>query len=96
MLLGMPSILLFLSPLASLLLWRKTTSLPNLKAMASLGFVLMALGFLAFFPSVLSTYIGLKQRLFHLGWCVWFIYLSAAFVNILGKARQKMDSAPAH
>jgi len=37
------------------------------------------LGFLAYFPDLLPQYPGLKQRFFHVGWSVWFIYLSTAF-----------------
>jgi len=85
LLVGMPSVLLFLSPLASLLLWRKTNSPSNLQVMAGFAFGFMTLGFLTFFPSVLSSYIGLKQRLFHFGWCVWFTYLSTAFLGMWGK-----------
>lgn len=93
---GMPSILLFLSPLTSLLLWPKTPSPPNLKSMASLSFVIMSLGFLAFFPSVLSSFTGLKQRIFHLGWCVWFIYLSISFISMKENARYEPNSTYAY
>jgi hypothetical protein len=42
----------------------------------------MSLGFLAFWPDILSNYLGLKQRFFHIGWSVWFIYLSYSLVKL--------------
>ncbi len=86
--LGLPSILLFLSPLTALLLWSKAHSPSNLKAVACIAFAIMALGFLAFFPSILSSSVGLKQRFFHLGWGVWFIYLSVGFIEAMKGERR--------
>jgi len=79
--LGSPSILLFLSPLLTLILWRNGKP-PYLVLMSAMSFAVMALGFLAFVPGVLPEYIGLKQRFFHLGWSVWFVYLSYGFVRL--------------
>ena len=42
----------------------------------------MSLGFLAFMPQILGDYTGLKQRIFHIGWSIWFLYLSYAFTNL--------------
>jgi hypothetical membrane protein len=81
--LGMPSILLVLSPLAALVLWQRGNSRTTLMVMASLGLVLMSLGFLAFVPSVFSSFPGLKQRFFHLGWSIWFMYLSVSFMRTM-------------
>lgn len=87
--LGMPSIFLVLSPLTALFLWSKTHSPSHLKAAAWVAFAIMSLGFLAFSPSILSSLAGLKQRCFHLGWSVWFIYLSVSFIEIMkGKHRE--------
>jgi hypothetical membrane protein len=76
---GMPSILLILSPLLSLVLWKGQ---PNSKQISILCLLIMSLGFLAFFPDLLSSYAGLKQRFFHIGWSIWFIYLSMNFVKL--------------
>ena len=92
--LGMPSILLVLSPLTALLLWPGKHSPSNLKIMACFALVIMALGFFAFFPSILSSLPGLKQRFFHLGWSVWFLYLSVSFTEILKGAA--LMPGPAH
>ena len=78
LIMGMPSVLLFLSPLAALLLWRGREFLVNLRVWAILGIIIMLLGFMAFMPDVLGAYPGLKQRFFHLGWSLWFIGLSRA------------------
>lgn len=76
---GMPSIALFLSPLAALVLWRGEKTLPGLRVWAIISLALMLLGFLAFMPEVLGAWPGLKQRFFHLGWSLWFIGLGRAF-----------------
>lgn len=83
LLMGMPSILLFLSPLLGLILWKK--GLPNIKLMSILCFLIMLLGFSTYWPDFMSNYIGLKQRFFHLGWSIWFIYLGYGFSHLLEK-----------
>lgn len=76
---GMPSVLLIFSPLLSFLQWKGKNKLPNVKLFSIICFLIMSLGFIVFFPEILQNYIGLKQRFFHLGWTVWFIYLSFSF-----------------
>lgn len=78
-LIGSPSIALFIAPLISLFVWHKRADLPNFRLFTLLSFALMCLGFLVFFPEILSNYTGLKQRFFHAGWTVWFIYLGWVF-----------------
>jgi hypothetical membrane protein len=82
LIMGMPSILLVLSPLLSLLLWGKSRHLLNIREMSVFSFFVMALGFLAFMPEILGDYTGLKQRLFHIGWSIWFLCLSYAFTRL--------------
>lgn len=74
--LGLPSLLLITSPLLSLVLWRKNWNPPHLKWMAAISLILMLLGFMVYFPDLFGDLMGLKQRVFHAGWSVWFIYLS--------------------
>lgn len=76
--LGMPSILFPVVPLLSLLLWRKA-GISGLKFFSFAIFVIMALGFSAFFPDLFEAYAGLKQRFFHAGWSLWFVYLATLF-----------------
>lgn len=83
--LGSPSILLFLSPLFSIILW-KEDKIPNIRVFSVFSFLLMSLGFLAFFPNILTEFPGLKQRFFHLGWTIWFIYLSREFSKLNEKS----------
>jgi hypothetical protein len=78
---GSPSILLIFSPLLSLILWRNK-ELRHVVPMSVASLLVMSLGFLAFFPQVLPEYLGLKQRFFHIGWSVWFGYLSYGFVRL--------------
>lgn len=49
----------------------------------------MALGFLAFMPDVLNNYPGLKQQFFHIGWSLWFFYLSYSFVRLFQNEKVK-------
>lgn len=78
---GMPSVVLFLSPLAALLLWRGEKMPAGLRAWTIVGLVIMLLGFTAFMPDVLGALPGLKQRFFHIGWSLWFIGLSRVFLR---------------
>jgi hypothetical membrane protein len=79
MTMGSPAYLLLLSPLLGLILWSEKRVLANIRGMSAMSFLIMALGFLAYFPDLMAPYPGLKQRFFHVGWSVWFIYLSVAF-----------------
>lgn len=79
MIMGMPSVLLFLSPLAALVLWKRDKPPAGLRLWAIVSLAVMLLGFLAFMPEVLSAWPGLKQRFFHSGWSLWFFYLSYGF-----------------
>ena len=78
---GMPSILLILSPLAALIFWRREKSPAGLRIWTIVSLMIMLLGFMAYLPDVLGAYPGLKQRFFHLGWSLWFIGLSRAFLR---------------
>lgn len=80
LIMGMPSILLFLSPLLSLILWKRQPS--TFIQLSILSLLIMSLGFIAFFPNLLSNLIGLKQRFFHIGWSIWFILLSIHFIKL--------------
>jgi len=79
--LGSPSILLFLSPLMTLFIW-ESEKISRIKSMSFVTFIIMMLGFLVFLPNILSDYIGLKQRFFHIGWTFWFIYMANSFIEL--------------
>jgi hypothetical membrane protein len=81
LIMGMPTVLLFLSPLAALVLWPGDKMPAGLRLWASVSLAIMLLGFLAFMPEVMSSTLGLKQRFFHVGWSLWFIGLSRAFLR---------------
>jgi len=78
---GRPSILLFLSPIVALFLWRREKQPAGLRVWTILSLLIMLLGLLAFMPDVLGALPGLKQRFFHIGWSLWFIGLSRAFLG---------------
>lgn len=79
---GMPSVLLLLSPIMAILMWRGKKLLPKLTPLALLSILFMVLGSLAFIPEVLGNYPGLKQRFFHIGWSIWFLYLAYSFITL--------------
>jgi hypothetical protein len=85
---GMPSVFMVLSPILSIILWVKTSHLPFVRSMSFLSLIVMSLGFLAFDPNILSEYAGLKQRLFHVGWSIWFFYLSYSFSKLWERPHQ--------
>lgn len=77
--LGSPVMLLPLSPLLALLLWKEDKFA---KMATSLILIIMLVGFLTMLPNVLENYFGLKQRFFHVGWSLWFAYLSFKFLKL--------------
>lgn len=76
---GEISLLVPLSPLLALGLWRKPGRPPAVAGVAAAASLLMLLGFLVFSPGLLPDAVGLKQRFFHLGWTLWFAGLGTAF-----------------
>ncbi|MCX6168116.1 MAG: DUF998 domain-containing protein [Ignavibacteriales bacterium] len=87
LIMGMPSILLFLSPLLGFFLWKRENNLIMLKQMSVISFIIMSLGFITYFPNLLGEYLGVKQRFFHIGWSVWFSYLSYSFIKLREKEK---------
>jgi hypothetical membrane protein len=79
--LGMPSMFLLLSPLSCMLLWRKE-NISGIKYFPVLALAIMMMGFSVYMPDFLGEYIGLKQRFFHFGWSIWFVYLSLVFLKL--------------
>lgn len=77
--LGMPSILILLSPPLALLMWRGAGRPNAIRWYAALSLCLMAGGLTAWFPHFLPELPGLKQRLFHAGWSLWFVGLGRGF-----------------
>jgi hypothetical membrane protein len=92
LIMGMPSVLLFLSPLAALIFWRGEKLPAGMRLWAIVSLAIMLLGFLAFMPEVMSSTLGLKQRFFHVGWSLWFLYLSHDFSGLPDhEERKKRD-----
>jgi hypothetical membrane protein len=79
--LGTPSMFLPLSPLLSLILW-KDDKMPHIKIVSGVILIIMLLGFLTLIPNIMDNYFGLKQRFFHIGWTLWFFYLSQGFLTL--------------
>jgi hypothetical protein len=79
--LGSPSMLMPLSPLLVLILW-KENKFPKTKIFTSIILIIMLFGFLTLMPNILDNYFGLKQRFFHVGWSLWYIYLSLKFIEL--------------
>lgn len=73
--------MLALGSVIPLIFWRGEKLPASLRIWMIGSLTIMLLGFLAFMPEVLSAWPGLKQRFFHLGWSLWFIGLSRAFLR---------------
>jgi len=89
--LGSPSMLLPLSPLLALILWNND-KIPNIKIAATIVLAIMLLGFLTFTPLILDNYFGLKQRFFHMGWSLWFVFLGQSFMQMEKEISPKIIS----
>ena len=92
--LGLPSMLLPLSPLLAIILWEEN-KIHNIKIASGIILIIMLLGFLTLAPNIMDNYFGLKQRFFHFGWSIWFIYLSLEFLKLdrnLGGEEQPVRS----
>jgi hypothetical membrane protein len=79
--LGSPSMLMPLSPFLALILW-KSKIIPGIKLASGTILIFMLLGFLTLVPEVLDSFFGLKQRIFHIAWSLWFIYLGVSFLKL--------------
>lgn len=79
--LGLPSMLLPLSPFLAIILWEEN-EIHNIKIASGIILIIMLLGFLTLAPNIMDNYFGLKQRFFHFGWSIWFIYLSLKFLKL--------------
>lgn len=71
--------LIMVAPVFAFVQWWKQESKLKIRWVAVLSVALMMLGFLVFFPNILSDYFGLKQRFLYMGWSVWSIFLSYRF-----------------
>jgi molybdate/tungstate transport system permease protein len=86
-LLGSPSFLFPLSPLLAIFLWNPQ-KIKGIRWASGLILIIMLLGFLTFIPSILENHFGLKQRFFHIGWSLWFVYLAIKFLNMNSYAQR--------
>lgn len=91
-LLGSPGMLLPLSPLLTLILW-KENKISNIKKTSGIILLIMLMGFLTLIPNIMDNYFGLKQRFFHIGWSFWFIYLSLKFIELEKYSTQEERTA---
>ena len=66
---------------------------PSIKISAGIILITMLLGFLTMAPNIMDNYFGLKQRFFHIGWSLWFIYLSLMFSELDKKSVGKVSPA---
>ena len=72
---GLLSMLLILSPLLAIFYW-KNNSIKAIKLISTICLLLMIGSLLLISFKLFSNFPGLNQRVFHLGWTIWFIYLS--------------------
>ena len=79
-------VLFNLSPLLAIIRWNKAV-IPYVNIVSIVVLLLFNLVFLRGVPNTLDHYPGLLQRLAHLGWSVWFIYLSCMFIKNLNEEK---------
>lgn len=79
---GIPFPLLVFSPFFALILWRSHEYKLKIRVGAALSLFIMLLGFLIFFPEILTSYFGLKQRFLYMGWTLWSGLLAIRFLRL--------------
>jgi hypothetical protein len=80
--LGPIPLLLNLGALLAIILW-KGKKFQSFRVASLISFLFMSMIALRFFPNMRSEWEGLIQRLFYLGWTIWSVALSLAFIRIL-------------
>ncbi len=75
---GTVSVLILFAPALCIWLWGNR-DIRGLKSVNILVTVLFLHGCLIFFPDIMEGYTGLKQRFFHAGWTIWFLWLGWVF-----------------
>lgn len=73
---GLPFILIIVAPLAGLFFWKGQEMVLKLRFLGIISFAVMCLGFLIYFPNLLTPYFGLKQRFLYAGWSIWSMAVS--------------------
>ena len=73
---GLPMLLIIFAPLVTLLFWYKRRDVIKINTLVIICTVLFGLGFLVYFPDILSDYFGLKQRFLYTAWTIWSIGIS--------------------
>ena len=86
---GIPFPLIIFSPLSALIFWRSREYEMKIRIGASFSFLIMLLGFLIFFPEILSEYFGLKQRFLYLGWTLWSGFIAHRFLQLRTKSKRR-------
>lgn len=79
---GLPFPLIMLAPVITLFFWGKKELVLKIRIVAIISFLIMALGFLIYFPNILNEYFGLKQRFLYAGWTIWSCYLSYRTIQV--------------
>ncbi len=72
---GSISLFIIFSPIMGIIIWSQSQH-KYLRLFFFISISLMIFGFSLYIPNFLANYPGLKQRVFHLGWSIWYIYLS--------------------
>lgn len=86
-LVGNSIILVIIGPLPAMILWRKK-QLTGIRLLSAICFVIMLVPIIILtmrssFPELTNNYFGLIQRLFYVGWSLWFVSLSYYFRSYL-------------
>lgn len=79
---GLPFPLIMLAPVITIFFWNRKEPVLKIRIVAIISFLIMALGFLIYFPNILNEYFGLKQRFLYAGWTIWSCYLSNRTIQV--------------
>jgi Protein of unknown function (DUF998) len=86
--LGPIPLLMNLGALSAVILWRGEKQFFPIRLLSLIGFFVMSLIALRFIPSLRGNFEGFIQRLYYLGWSVWFVSLSFCLIILIKSKRQ--------
>lgn len=86
--LGPLPLLMNLGALLAFFVWKKNRQTLQVRRYSLIGFLVMSLIMTRFVPGFDQKFPGLVQRLFYLGWTIWYLGMSAGFIAIADKKQK--------
>lgn len=79
---GVISMLMHIAPIIAFIAWRRNQELKRVRMAGLLMFLVMGISISSFFPPLQTPYFGLIVRFFHVGWSLWYIFMSLSFIKL--------------